>query len=776
MGLKQSIVIKNEYTNNARSKPGSGSRGGTPGKFVMRYMARTDATEVLAPARMNSAQIEPVISQPYDSATFVRYMARANATEVLKKGKDEALDNPDAHGSPLLLKHRFKKREQLAGRAFGSKGLSLSHDELQQSSDEIQDAFDAGHSVQKIVLSFTEDYLRDTGVLNPDFKYKGRGSYRGQIDQLKLRQAVTDGVDSMTKVGKYIDPEWVGTLQVDTGHVHAHLALVDKEFSAHRMASDGADRGKINEREKHMFRKGLHHSLEDMKGLHSFHNQASLERQSVVTFVKDYAYATMSRNTPVQLLMASLPRERSDWRYGTNRESMQRANQIARDIVTNTFDTQPVESGFNQAMQAVRNYADESQSKNMLSDNERDSLVDNGYELLIERSVNGLYNTLKDIDEQLLFVRTPMTDAQSSTDNELYDVIASRFSTESSVRESVVGISDEPSHDDVGYEAMSFTYRVRGYNARKTEHEKQSKDYFDFIQEFETHDMAGMVDDSAHVMRSFYEEELRYHMGLSDKYRKFLSYNHPQERAHVDMLMPQYKALEARFYDVQAAIADTGDVLEDVQDSYKHDLRAYTYECFDKGVATRKEWEGIVSYDAVTGDTDTRFVLPFKPRTGASNLANDYFNQVKSLDVHHIGVDFKSATSVQIDAINTSRFVTSYTRRMERAEWASIYLEETNQSFDPLTEALSDIVAMGDVVEGAVSKGVIDVSVKGDELTPDTLGDMGVRQGYTIPIDYTVDVNEGVRVAIDESFDVDDMRLSDNVRPGIDTGSGGPEF
>lgn len=52
MSLKQSIVVVNEFS---VPTPGGGkhggSRGGTPGAYVMRYMARKGATEPVAPIR-----------------------------------------------------------------------------------------------------------------------------------------------------------------------------------------------------------------------------------------------------------------------------------------------------------------------------------------------------------------------------------------------------------------------------------------------------------------------------------------------------------------------------------------------------------------------------------------------------------------------------------------------------------------------------------------------------------------------------------------------------
>lgn len=69
MGLKQDIVVVNEFS---VKTPDGGTRGGTPGAYVERYMARTDAVEDLAPVRIN------------DNDSYIRkYMMRREATEQM---------------------------------------------------------------------------------------------------------------------------------------------------------------------------------------------------------------------------------------------------------------------------------------------------------------------------------------------------------------------------------------------------------------------------------------------------------------------------------------------------------------------------------------------------------------------------------------------------------------------------------------------------------------------------------------------------------------------
>jgi hypothetical protein len=738
MGLKQDIVVRSEYTNNARSAPGKGSRGASPGQYVMRYMAREDATEVLAPVRQAAgaelAVITPFDGEGYDGAGFMRYIARSEATEQLKGKQDEDLQDADAFGSPLVLKHKFRSIDKQSGRAFGTHGLSLSHRDLEASSESIQEAFDAGHSVQKIIVSFTEDYLRDTGVLDPSFKHKGRGSYKGHIDQLKLRQAITEGVSRMTKAGRFSEPEWVGTIQLDTSHVHAHIALVDKTFSESRMRDDGADRGKINEREKKMFRKGVHFTLEDMKDLKSFHKQASLERQNVVAFVKDYAYSTLNENTPIQLLMAALPKDRRQWRYKTNRSSMKHPNDMARAIVERVFETNPDESGYQAAMTAVREYADESASKNKLTKEERQVLVDEGRDRIVERSVNGLYKSLKKIDPSMLRVRTAMTDIQSSSDEELQQALKST--------------------NPGGFDAAAFTLRVRGYNKRQDIHTESARNHYGMAVEYDAAKGQGLVDDTAHVMRLYYEEEQRYHMGLADKYRRFMSFHHPKDRENVKALRPVFEDLTERFQMIQSDEAETGITLHEDRESYKRDLRDYTFRCFENGVASLKEWEAIMDYDTESGSINTRFVLPVRPKTREENLNDSHFHQVKAWDVHHLGLDYYNHPDARIDSTNAMRFADAWQGRKQRADAARMYVTATGQMLPALDHSESDIKSMEAVVEKAVKEGLIQ-TVTIDDLTQLDEGDR--RQLYTIPLDRSVDMAKQVRTTLEHIEVVEQM-------------------
>ena len=158
MSLKQSIVIVNEFTFKTGSS--KGTRGGSPGDYVLRYMGRDLATEDLTPVQ-------------FDNESYImRYMARREATE-------QAGSVPD-------LKEKMRDIQGMGGVAFGYGNVSLSHTKLKSASKDIQKNFDNGKTVMKTVVSFDEEYLREHKIIPPDFKLEKRGDYRGNIDQMKL--------------------------------------------------------------------------------------------------------------------------------------------------------------------------------------------------------------------------------------------------------------------------------------------------------------------------------------------------------------------------------------------------------------------------------------------------------------------------------------------------------------------------------------------------------------------------------------------------------------
>lgn len=174
MGLKQTIVIKNEFS--VKTATG-GSRGATPGRYVYRYAAREGASEPMTPVRKTAI-----------SDYIEKYSARRDASESIpsKTLKDE----------PEVLRRRSSNK---GGFAFSNKNISLSDAELRRESARIQSAFDRGKTVMKTVVSFDTDFLIANGVLPEGFKMTKKGDARGHLDQMRLRRAIQEGLTAMGK-------------------------------------------------------------------------------------------------------------------------------------------------------------------------------------------------------------------------------------------------------------------------------------------------------------------------------------------------------------------------------------------------------------------------------------------------------------------------------------------------------------------------------------------------------------------------------------------------
>lgn len=480
LSLKQHIVIRNEFTTKNESSRG-GSRGGSPGRYVMRYMARKGAVEPVTPIRR------------FNSEEFVlRYMARASATEKAESRGEARQVAEDISG--------------YGGVAFGYGQVSLSDEGVRQASDDIQRLFDQGHTVMKTILSFDNDYLEETGVIPKGFKPKKRGDYRGKVDQMRLRMAIMRGLERMSS--EYDDLRYVGVIQVDTMQVHCHLAMVDAgRGTVVEWKGRVQQKGKINSASKSLLRRGIDAWLDDNQHVAHMSSSVMYERLNVTSFVKKWVHEKVLDESLPQLLLACLPENKNLWRYSSNRMEMRRPNAIAREMVTEVLSREG--SPMNAAMLAVNTYADKRKRREGLSSEERDRLVDQGQELIIERCVNGVYQVLSSLPENVVSVRTPMLDRMSQDIESLMAEQAER------VRSQARGVSAD---DDL----VGFTLKLRSYGSRLKEHDEQRQIWRERAAQWEAAERAGAVDPSSVVMHQLYLEEEEYHARCASKYRRLL--------------------------------------------------------------------------------------------------------------------------------------------------------------------------------------------------------------------------------------------------------------
>jgi hypothetical protein len=482
MGLKQSIVVVNEFS---VPTPGGGkhggSRGGTPGAYVMRYMARKGATEPVTPIRKR------------DTENFIlRYMARESATEkaVTRHQAKEGVLHVSGHG----------------GVAFGYGQPSLSDEGVRRASADIQRLFDEGHTVMKTVLSFSPDYLQEMGVVPKGFVAKNKGDYRGHIDQMRLRMAIMHGLERMGH--RFDDLRYVGVIQVDTLHVHCHLAMVDAGLGRRVRTEKGVQqKGKLTSTDISLLRRGVDSWLDENQHVAHMSSAVGYERLNVAAFVKRWVHEKVLDESLPQLLLACLPADKTLWRYGSHRPEMRRANSVATELVTELLD-QPG-SPMTSAMLAVETYANRRAQREGLSDQEKQALVQRGYETIMERSINGLYQVLQSLPVEAVTVRTPTLDVMSQDVETLMEMQSQRMKTQAQ------GVSAD---DDL----VGFSLRLRSYGSRLREHDTKREQWRMRASEWEVGLQAGTVSPQSEMMHQLYLEEEEYHARCVSKYRSLL--------------------------------------------------------------------------------------------------------------------------------------------------------------------------------------------------------------------------------------------------------------
>ena len=659
MGLKQDIIVVNEFS--VKNKSG-GTRGGTPGDYVLRYMAREDAVEGIAPVKK------------FDHEDYVtKYMARKDATEILQPVSE--------------LKQNLTTIQGLGGVAFGCLNrfdvgdISMSDKKIKRVSKDMQRQFEHGKTVFKTVLSFTDEYLKKWGVVDKNFILKQAGDYRGQVDQMRLRNAVINGV---RKLNTYFDNlEWVGVIQVDTKHVHAHLAMVDKGRGniIQEGQYKGQQRGKLNNEEKQVVRRGVDMSLDESKQIQLMASNVTYDKRNVKCFVKKFTHQMMEENGFAQFLLATLPKNKTYWRADTNRKDMRKANMLVREYVEQVLNNN--DSGFDKAMQEVGSYAEARAKREQLSDKEYRLLINHGREKIITDSMNGVYQVLKEIPESEKEIRTPVLDAMSMD----YEEMAKEASK----------LDPEP--------MVEFGFKLRSYSSRLNHHKKEKKFYQERREEYEKLADKKQVSEDSKPLYLFYKEEEEYNAKLMSKYQHFLQFV-PDE----DVYLKEFQALmeyREKLYKMRLMEQDKSmkKMLAKNAESYglsvygQHgghfmvsDPRMITLrkEAMEKTYETKKEkfQDHLSNYGLSLEENKNKIGIKNKPLYD--------FDEVKALDLHHLGYDFP--LGADISKVNIDKFIEQTDKRVKALEGAKHYLTATNQS-DVLRLPEKDVMVMKELAD-----------------------------------------------------------------------------
>lgn len=645
MGLKQSIVIVNEYSIKNKGSKG-GSRGGTPGDYVLRYMARDKAVEDLTPVRLE------------DHESFItRYMARKEASDTCISVADEKAKIRDADG--------------MAGIAFGYGDVSLSDAKIRWASKDIQRNFEAGKTVMKTVLSFDEDYLRANKIISDDFQFKQKGDYRGNIDQMKLRMAIMNGMDKMSS--EYDDLQYVGVIQVDTAHVHCHLAMVDRGLG--NITKDGTQKGKLSDKNKRDLRRGIDTFLDEKQKVAMMCSNITYDKRNALCFIKKYTHQTMDEHGTPQLLMACLPEDKNLWRASTNDKRMKRANLIVREYVEQVLE-QP-DSGMKEAMRDIAKYVDERTIREDLSPEERRKLTNNGRERVITDCMNGVYSVLKQIPDEERNVKTPMLDAMAMD----YEVMASKQ-------------NDDP--------MIEFGFKLRSYSSRLEHHKKEMRKYHEQARTYEIAEERGAVSPGSQVLYDFFKEEEEYNAKLMSKYQHFLGFLPSQEKYEDDFKnLMDYKHKIRKLTELKDD-PSCKRMKPDSAEDYGlrvYDMHGGRFAATEPQILENRLVQMRKHYDDMEEEFKVKlseYGLSFDGQGVKKEDAYD-FQEVKALDLHHLGYDW--TYDVPISKFNVDNFRETANRRYAKYIQACQYLNDTDQTFMINKFQNKDIQSMKDLAD-----------------------------------------------------------------------------
>lgn len=691
MSLKSSIVIVNEYTIKTGSK--TGSRGGSPGSYVLEYMARKGATEPITPARV------------HDLDSYIqKYMAREDATETCD--------------SIPSLKRTMKKKEKFGGVGFGYGDVALSDDKLRYAAKDIQNQFDMGKTCLKTVISFDEEFLREHGIIDEDFTCKQKGDYRGHIDQMKLRYAIMNGLDKMSR--NYDNLQYIGVIQVDTMHVHCHLCMVDKGRG--NLTKDGTQRGKLLPNDKKLLRRGIDTYLDQKQQVKMMASSVSYDKRNAVCYIKKFTHKTLSQQGLPQFLLACLPDNRNLWRASTNRKEMRKPNAIVKEYVLGLLE-QP-DSGYREAMSDIVQYADYRTSHEGLNDIEHNKLVRNGQQRLIDDCINSVYSVLRTIPKSELTVRTPMLEAMSMD----YDDMASQ------------AVNDP---------MMEFGFKLRSYSSRIKHHRKE---YHKYLNEYRNYEDTPNKSEDSKVLGDYLRDEAEYNAMLMTKYQYFLAFVPPEDNIEKEFeeLMEEKERLE----NLRKMREDKALRRMESRAAEEYGLKVYGQRggrrvrtmphILDERIT---RFEDKVKRHEVEFQDKLRDVGLSYDGVGISRKKMYSFDEVKALDLHHLGYDFPY--DVGISKRNVDVFCEMAKYRYESFSKAKDYLIRTGQEAAVKLLPETDVVFMKQYADKMQDATVL-------PTTRPQSGQKRKSRTIRLGVDYTVDMATMVKSTIQAvSMDAD---------------------
>lgn len=259
-------MLVNQFTNKNNS-----GHGKTPSNFVTDYMARNDAT---------------LTSYPVTNSDNTQSISFDDPNSVFQNQQQKLLTRKAHYSRKVVTKQSWENLTTLEGRGFNQNSLSLSKEGIQTTANDLQSAFDQGHTVLEMVASFDNQYLNNLGIE----QIKKPRDFHQDVDETKLRVAVRIGCMALAEDLGYVQPVFAGAIQLDRDHPHAHIAMAETSvFTNARKFQDGTEYGFLNKANKRSFIEAVDNSLTNLKDLEFMpSNQVEQAQMSSEHYVQNY--------------------------------------------------------------------------------------------------------------------------------------------------------------------------------------------------------------------------------------------------------------------------------------------------------------------------------------------------------------------------------------------------------------------------------------------------------------------------------------------------------
>lgn len=722
--INKSIVIVNEFTIH-------GSRGDSPGRYVVEYMGRDGASENLTPTMARPEKIQSMEKELRDAYRREAGLAEMPLTDYVTRymARDTATEIASLRGEPSTagLRSDLDGIQGYAGIAFGPRSLSLSHKEVLDYAKTIQAEYETGKPVMKTVISFETDYLKEMGVLPKDLKVRKRGDLYGKSDQAKLRLAIQHGLKNIEDA--YSDLDYIGMIQVDTEHIHCHLAMVDKG-PGKRFTKDGEQKGTLDSAMMLAVRRGIDNSLEMSSPVKPLSIQMEGERRNTIGFIKRFTHKLLEERGLPQYLLACLPKDdKSLWKASINtpadesgemeikrgksvkrvKGNMKKANEIVRGYVTDLLNRP--DSGFREAMSVKHDYLMAQMRRGDFDDyyaykpkgfgksrksvrvklSPEEAVRDQEAKFrdeVLERGMNAVYGVLKGIDDETIGLHTPLLDAMGMPYEEMAAYIK----------------------DD---RLIEFGFRLRSYSNRLEYHKDRHAKASAAVRMYEDGEQS-RYNPASRVLYDFLKIEQDYNHALMDKYRTFLHFYHVKDeyKDELDDVM----GLRHRSYSRHAMEKDKDLArMRDPERLEKAGREIYGLEGASLLISNhdlfrqRMEDEDL-EYAKALRDFRDRLAgigMLFDEESGTAikGLVHN-FDEVKAYDLHHMSYDY--TYDFKIASYNIDNFAKMANKRYDAWQKAAAYLSATGQdtALDGITSA-DDILAAKELADEYRSAGPV---------------------------------------------------------------------